>query len=554
MKRLSLLAAAAAVLLASPALAESPFWPVQPKNAPVAAELRGAWKSRGYGWIVLFGPDGAQLFHTAGGACYPDPRREPDPDGVLSLWRAEGPGVISLTGDPSGTRYQFDRLPNLPTDCISAAGWTPDRVVAFAADTFAEVYPRSAERKLDWAARKAKALARVGPSATDDQLWLALTDLLSGLDDPHVELHGTVQGARRDLEPGEAPTLLRVRAADPAGEEKAWLQAYREGILTGVLKGQGRQAANNRVFWGRVDDVGYLNIVTMGAFARNAAPDDPRPLDAVLDEALAAFVGAKAVVVDVSNNRGGYDTISRRIAARFTDQPRIAYAKVPVGGKGSPQVIRVEPSGAVAFTGPVYVVTSDITGQRRRDLHLDDEGLAERHTGGRNHARRVFGPTAQAAAERLDAGSTCGALSIREGAGARRSRVDARRPDDGLPGGGTFGRARQGHRGPHREDPRGRRRSPSALGAAVRQASREACATRPTTHARHDCGLCFHHRLAGLVGSVSVGVRSEGGCDCFLIETSCRVAHLIPPNMSIFQSLDRNWRGRGHTSVWFMLQ
>lgn len=361
MKRLSLLAAAAAVLLASPALAESPFWPVQPKNAPVAAELRGAWKSRGYGWIVLFGPDGAQLFHTAGGACYPDPRREPDPDGVLSLWRAEGPGVISLTGDPSGTRYQFDRLPNLPTDCISAAGWTPDRIVAFAADTFAEVYPRSAERQLDWGARKAKALARVGPSATDDQLWLALTDLLSGLDDPHVELQGTVQGARRDLEPGEAPTLLRVRAADPAGEEKAWLQAYREGILTGVLKGQGRQAANNRVFWGRVDDVGYLNIVTMGAFARNAAPDDPRPLDAVLDEALAAFVGAKAVVVDVSNNRGGYDTISRRIAARFTDQPRIAYAKVPVGGKGSPQVIRVEPSGAVAFTGPVYVVTSDIT-------------------------------------------------------------------------------------------------------------------------------------------------------------------------------------------------
>lgn len=361
MKRLSLLAAVAVLYLASPALAESPFWPVQPKNGPVAAELRGAWKSRGYGWIVQFGPDGAQLFHTAGGACYPDPRREPDPDGVLTLWRAEGPGVVSLTGDAEGTRYTFDRLPNLPTDCISAAGWTPDRIVAFAADTFAELYPRSAERKLDWPARKAKALAQVGPSATEDQLWLALADLLAGLDDPHVELHGMVQGAKRDLEPGEAPTLLHVRTADPAGGEKAWLQAYREGILTGLLQGKGRQAANNRIFWGRVDDVGYLNILTMGAFARNAAPDDPRPLDAVLDEAFAAFVGAKAVVVDVSNNRGGYDTISRRIAARFTAQPRVAYAKVPVGAKAPPQTIRVEPSGAVGFAGPAYVVTSDIT-------------------------------------------------------------------------------------------------------------------------------------------------------------------------------------------------
>jgi carboxyl-terminal processing protease len=360
MKRLSLVVAAA-LSLAAPAWAESPFWPVQPKNGPVAAELRGAWKSRGYGWIVQFGPDGAQLFHTAGGACYPDPRREPNPDGVLTLWRAEGPGVVSLTDDAEGTRYTFDRLPNLPTDCISAAGWTPDRIVAFAADTFAELYPRSAERKLDWPARKAKALAQVGPSATEDQLWLALADLLTGLDDPHVELRGTVQGVRRDLEPGESPTLLQVRAADPAGEEKAWLQAYREGILTGVLKGQGRQAANNRVFWGRVDDIGYLNVMTMGAFARNAAPDDPRPLDAVLDEAFGAFAGVKAVVVDVSNNRGGYDTISRRIAARFTAQPRVAYAKVPVGAKAAPQVIKVEPSGAVGFTGPVYIVTSDIT-------------------------------------------------------------------------------------------------------------------------------------------------------------------------------------------------
>jgi carboxyl-terminal processing protease len=66
MKRLSLLAAAAVLSFAAPALAESPFWPVQAKGGPVAAELRGAWKSRGYGWIVQFGPDGPQLFQTAG--------------------------------------------------------------------------------------------------------------------------------------------------------------------------------------------------------------------------------------------------------------------------------------------------------------------------------------------------------------------------------------------------------------------------------------------------------------------------------------------------------
>jgi carboxyl-terminal processing protease len=382
MKRLSLLAAAAVLTFAVPALAESPFWPVQAKGA-VASELRGAWKSRGYGWIVEFGPDGGKLFQTAGGACYADPRRELDPDGIMAVWRAEGQGAITLAGDPEGTRYLFDRLSSLPAACASTAPWTPDRVAAFVADTFAEAYPRSAERGLDWPARRAAALAKLGPQATDAQLWAVLSDMLAGLDDPHVELHGVVGGEQRDLEPGVSPTLARVHAVDPEGGEKAWPQAYREGILTQILAGKGRQAANNRIFWGRADDIGYLNIVTMGAFARNAAPDDPRPLDAALDEALTAFVGAKAVIVDVSNNRGGYDTISRAIAGRFTDQPRQAYSKVAVGAKASPQVVTVEPANGPRFTGPVYLVTSDITVSAGETFSLMMKALPNvKHVGG----------------------------------------------------------------------------------------------------------------------------------------------------------------------------
>lgn len=360
MKRLSLAAAFAVLSLAAPAFGASPFWPVQTKGV-VASELRGVWKSRGYGWIVEFGPDGGKLFQTAGGACYPDPRREPDPDGIMDVWRAEGQGVITLAGDPASTRYLFDLLPSLPAACASAAPWTPDRIAAFVADTFSEVYPNSAERGLDWSARKATALAKLGPQANDGQLWAALSDMLAGVDDPHVELHGVVAGDQRDLEPGVSPTLARVHAADAEGSEKAWLQAYREGVLTNILAGKGRQAANNRIFWGLVDDIGYLNVVTMGAFARNAAPDDPRPLNAVLDEALTAFAGAKVVIVDVSNNRGGYDTISRAIAGRFTDQPRVAYSKVAVGAKAASQTVTVEPANGPRFTGPVYLVTSDIT-------------------------------------------------------------------------------------------------------------------------------------------------------------------------------------------------
>ena len=45
-------------------------------------------------------------------------------------------------------------------------------------------------------------------------------------------------------------------------------------------------------------------------------------LDAALDQAIAAFRGARAVIVDVSNNRGGYDGLAQHIAGRFADDAK----------------------------------------------------------------------------------------------------------------------------------------------------------------------------------------------------------------------------------------
>ncbi|MBO9547375.1 S41 family peptidase [Caulobacter sp.] len=356
---LAVLALSAPFALSAPVAAENAYRPVV-ENGQVAGPLQGAWRSRGYGWIAMFGPGGSSLFQTAGKACYPDPRSQPDPDEVLALWRPEAEGVVALAGEADGTRYLFDRLDHLPNACISAAGWTPDRIGLFAADTFAQFYPASAARRIDWSARRAAIAGRLNPKSTDTDLWNALSDLLAGLDDPHVELHGVVDGKQRDLEPGEAPTLARVRAADPKGGEKAWLRAYRDGVMTGVLKGQGRQVANNRIFWGRIDDVGYINIVTMGGFDKDPA-NEAKVLEATLDEAMTAFKGARAVIVDVSNNRGGYDVLGRAVASRFTDQPRLAYDKVGVGADAPPQPVVVEVATRPAFTGPVYLVTSDVT-------------------------------------------------------------------------------------------------------------------------------------------------------------------------------------------------
>ncbi|CAN5315191.1 S41 family peptidase [soil metagenome] len=335
-------------------------------NAQAVDPTQGVWRSRGHGYIARIDAGGIKLFHTVGTACYADPRPRADPDGVLAARRLVGPDILATASGPVGAPALFDRLPALPPACLAKTAWTPRRITALAADTFAAFYPSTRQRHVDWTARARIADKAAAQATSGAALFDALNGLMVGLDDPHVGLQATLGDEVRDVETGEAATLIRVRAesreADPAASEKAWLQTYRRSVLDGVLKGRGHQAANNRVIWGRVGEVGYLNIVTLGGFDKDAAPSDPAALEAALDDALRAFAGAKAVIVDISNNRGGQDAIGLRIAGRFADRSRLAWSQSAAGADTvTPQAFHVEPARGPRYLGPVYLVTSGVT-------------------------------------------------------------------------------------------------------------------------------------------------------------------------------------------------
>jgi carboxyl-terminal processing protease len=335
--------------------------------------LHGVWRSRGYGYVLRITPDGLKLYHVAGPYCYADARPKRDPDGLFVFYRPLENGAVAFSGTPGQTRYVFDRLPDLPAACSDRTPWSTARIAALVAATFADLYPSFAERGIDWRARTAEAEGALGASSDDAALFDALQAMLAGVDDPHVELHAVVAGAERALTPGQAPTLMLAGAAagnggkalrEQAAREEEWQDAYRRGVLDVVLKGRGRETGNNRLFWGRAGDIGYLNILTMERFSssKRRPPDDTTALDAALDEAMAAFKGARAVIVDVSNNDGGFDSLAQHIAGRFADRPRLAYSKSAFGAQGvEPQPFEVEPSKRARYLGPVYLLTSDVT-------------------------------------------------------------------------------------------------------------------------------------------------------------------------------------------------
>ncbi|KSB88424.1 hypothetical protein AS593_05175 [Caulobacter vibrioides] len=355
MKILAGFALIAGLLVAAPVAAQTNLR-LTVETGSVPKPLQGVWKSRGYGWVVRFDAAGPSLYHLAGDDCWRDPRPEADPDGVLKLWRPAG-AAVETAGEPDGTVYQFDRLKALPVACSQTRPWTPQRRLAVVADTFAAYYPLSQERGLDWTARRRDAFTALGKNPDDAALWNALAVLLRGIDDAHAALDGIVGGRLRTRRFGEAAVVMRAKAAP--GGEAAWGRAWRNGVLAAPLGA--REAAGGRILWGRKDGVGYLAVTAMGGFDPKAGDDDVTLLDATLDEAMTAFAGASAVIVDVSDNRGGYDVIARRIAARFADRRRVVGSKVAVGGDGAAQPLFVAPSERPRYLGPVWLLTSPVT-------------------------------------------------------------------------------------------------------------------------------------------------------------------------------------------------
>jgi len=353
---LTLVTAAIAATLLGPAMAQEDR-PVM-RNDRVVPAIQGIWRSRGYGYVVRMDSLGPELFHVAGEFCYKDPRGERDPDGIFEYYRQIGPSTVAFSSEPGDSRYVFDRVPSLPAACTDRTPWTQSRIAALVAAIFTDIYPSFTEFGIDWKARVA-ALEQQRPNITDDSsLFEAIRNLLAGIEDAHVELHGSAAGRPVELVPGDGPTLTYVAAR--FGPEQQWRQTYSREVRDTILKGQGHEVANGHVIWGRVGDVGYINLLTLYDYGPEGG--GRATADAIFDQAFAAFAGARAVIVDVSSNTGGSDAFALHVANRFADRRRLAFTKIGVGAQGvEPQPLYIEPSTRSRYLRPVYVLMSDVT-------------------------------------------------------------------------------------------------------------------------------------------------------------------------------------------------
>nr|WP_238934786.1 S41 family peptidase [Maricaulis parjimensis] len=341
--------------------------PIQ-NEAGILPAAQGVWHNGDYGWILEIGPAGITRWQDTPAGCYRTAQ-----DGPTLMSQVEYRYVTPVSPDRAQFEYLpgdghtiFDRLDALPGRCgardLSGHAGTLD----IFASIFQQHYAFFERRGVDWTARIDEARAGLADVESDADFFALLSAMIEPLGDSHTKLIAQFDGERHRAQYGLGETLPMIHAGMG---ETPWLIGIIDGLMNDVLDPGARHILNDRVIVGTIDGrIGYIQIFTMGGFDDTLEPGTPdwaagelAALHTMLDEALTEFAGLDGVILDLSNNRGGYDAVTRAIASHFTTEAFDGYS-VRTDWDGNPDITyRIEPAEGVRYSGPVTVLTSDVT-------------------------------------------------------------------------------------------------------------------------------------------------------------------------------------------------
>ncbi|MEM1054406.1 MAG: S41 family peptidase [Bacteroidota bacterium] len=339
-------------------------------------DLHGVWQSHGYGWLLTVEADQARMYNISPAGCLPDDQ--------TSQYLADGSGVFRFDGDTlhlsafetNSSRYTFDRLAALPAMCEAPPGTSPREVFDYAWTVMNRHYAFFDLYSVDWHARYEAIAPTLRDDTSGEELRDAILAMLDGLDDNHLTFSWVIDGNEDDYSarpPRQLRSALRAAFAEQDEIERIgqfgnqWFFANRNRIRDELLGGEFETASGGNVFWGRIGDIGYLNIAGMGGFAETEDDSDATlavetaAVHATMERVLADLGDTKAMIVDVALNQGGYDDVSLAISSHFASRPTPAVTKYAHTAPGATrQILSVIPTGSI-YTKPVVVLTSEVT-------------------------------------------------------------------------------------------------------------------------------------------------------------------------------------------------
>ena len=344
-------------------------------SVPVFANLRGVWRSQGYGNILLIEENRYTLFEETSISC-----RKLYTGSIEELSHyyedlAVSPGGQSFSAHrvTGVARISFRRLKALPASAAESQKHDkkdPEYNFEIFWRTFHEQYSSFELKGVAWDQAYHTYSPQINAATSRETLFATMAAMLRPLKDGHIRLHtpwghysagalpALYQRLTRELEDANDDRELESYL----GDLKEWLRdvIHEDYLANGVSHG-----GNRLVEWGRLNDaIGYLNIRAMaGQSAKSGKPAaDLIAIDGVMQRVLADVGELPNLVVDLRSNGGGYDGVALRLAAYLMDRKRLAFTKSARYGNGftGKQAIHVTPVSE-AYRGNLFVLTSELT-------------------------------------------------------------------------------------------------------------------------------------------------------------------------------------------------
>jgi len=343
---------------------------------PSEVGLRGVWASQGYGYVVEIAEGEPRVFHTTENLCLEHPAEAPAFIEFQDLYDlSPDRGMLRLSSRLDPYPLHLWRLAALPDRCLAEASNSQAANFEALASLFEAHYCFFELYDVDWSVAVDRARHELSVDMEDRELFDVATRLLEPLKDAHIQLDAEIGQERLifDGNPGKTEEAIEKLAgrsntdyATALGDFRRdyWLRDVRDDLLQGA----GVLAGNNRIQYGLLgEDVGYIAFASMGGFIDgeyDSMSEETAVLDAMMEDALGLFEArsVRGVVIDLSLNIGGYDFIAREIAGRFTDSVLSAYSQRACDDPRSRTFTHdLKPARGSRFTGPVVVLTSDLT-------------------------------------------------------------------------------------------------------------------------------------------------------------------------------------------------
>jgi carboxyl-terminal processing protease len=322
--------------------------------------------------LLNINDDGMALFDISDTICVKKPISSREISAELTYFKKLNATTIQVSAIKGASQYTFKRLAdNVTEKCNQAQNLSPQ--VNFEAFTslmkkhyaFFDLY------QVNWDSLIKQHSASINRQTSDAILYQTFTSMLTDINDAHLKLQGEVEGANkvyrsgysRYLRPALDNAFQNQTSFSNAKKFRAnWYKNYKHNIKTQLLSQQNNDDFDGLIIWGKIGDIGYINLLRMIGFSdTGATKDEVKKAKLAMNQVMSQLKDSRAIIVDVTANGGGEDEVSRIFASYFTEQATLAYKKQVYGSNLPPQSFHISPAKEHQFSGPVYLVTSDHT-------------------------------------------------------------------------------------------------------------------------------------------------------------------------------------------------